>query len=53
MEDWEAAFRKSHTDLPADRVFAERRDILTESSGEIAIAVSWQADVGITGAEFS
>ncbi len=27
MEDWEEAFRKSHTDLPADRVFAERRDI--------------------------
>jgi L-lactate dehydrogenase complex protein LldF len=30
-EDWEAQFRKSHTDLPADRVFHERRDILTEA----------------------
>ena len=30
-EDWEADFRRMHTDLPADRVFAERRDILTEA----------------------
>ena len=50
-DDWEREFRKAHTDLPADRVFAERRDILTEAragcaSGFIA------ADVGITGANF-
>ena len=32
MEDWEEAFRKHHTDLPADRVFAERRDIARSSS---------------------
>ena len=31
MEDWEDSFRKSHTDLPPDRVFHERRDILTEA----------------------
>ncbi len=30
-EDWEDSFRKSHTDLPPDRVFRERRDILTEA----------------------
>ena len=30
-EDWEESFRKSHTDLPADRVFRERRDLLTEA----------------------
>jgi L-lactate dehydrogenase complex protein LldF len=27
-EDWEADFRRLHTDLPQDRVFHERRDIL-------------------------
>src|SRR3954447_20687723 len=30
-EDWEESFRKSHTDLPPERVFHERRDILTEA----------------------
>ena len=30
-EDWEESFRASHTDLPEDRVFGERRDILTEA----------------------
>ena len=51
MEDWEAAFRKSHTDLPADRVFRERRDILTEARTKLR-ARFLQADVGITGANF-
>src|SRR6202035_667284 len=27
LEDWEDSFRKSDSDLPADRVFHERRDI--------------------------
>ena len=40
MEDWEEAFRKSHTDLPADRVFAERRDMLTEARRQVAVTVS-------------
>src|SRR6201999_4278180 len=51
MEDWEAAFRKSHTDLPADRVFAERRDILTEARAKLRDRY-FEADVGITGANF-
>ena len=51
MEDWEAAFRKSHTDLPADRQFNERRDILTEARAKLR-ARFLAADVGITGANF-
>src|SRR5262249_27551175 len=51
MEAWEAAFRKSHTDLPADRVFAERRDILTEARTKLRSRFL-AADVGITGANF-
>src|SRR6185437_6488127 len=51
MEDWEAAFRNSHTDLPDDRVFAERRDILTEARGKLRSRFL-AADVGITGANF-
>jgi len=50
-EDWEAQFRKSHTDLPADRVFAERRDILTEARTRLRERFL-AADVGITGANF-
>ena len=50
-EDWEAQFRKSHTDLPADRVFHERRDILTEARTKLR-AKFLAADVGITGANF-
>ncbi len=50
-EDWEAQFRASHTDLPADRVFAERRDILTEARSRLR-AKFLAADVGITGANF-
>ena len=50
-EDWEAEFRRAHTDLPADRVFAERRDILTEARGKLRERFL-AADVGITGANF-
>ena len=50
-EDWEEQFRKSHTDLPADRVFNERRDILTEARTKLRQKFL-AADVGITGANF-
>ncbi len=50
-EDWEAEFRRAHTDLPADRAFAERRDILTEARARLR-ARFLAADVGITGANF-
>ena len=50
-EDWEAQFRASHTDLPADRVFTERRDILTEARSRLRERFL-AADVGITGANF-
>src|SRR5579864_3694960 len=50
-EDWEESFRKSHTDLPADRVFHERRDILTEARTKLRQKFL-AADVGITGANF-
>ena len=50
-EDWEAQFRASHTDLPADRVFSERRDILTEARTKLRQSFL-AADVGITGANF-
>ena len=50
-EDWEAQFRKSHTDLPVDRVFSERRDILTEARTKLREKFL-AADVGITGANF-
>jgi L-lactate dehydrogenase complex protein LldF len=51
MEDWEAAFRKAHTDLPADRTFTERRDVLTEARTRLR-SQFLAADVGITGANF-
>ena len=50
-EDWEESFRKSHTDLPPDRVFRERRDILTEARAKLREKFL-AADVGITGANF-
>jgi L-lactate dehydrogenase complex protein LldF len=50
-EDWEESFRKSHTDLPRDRVFHERRDILTEARTRLRERFL-AADVGITGANF-
>ena len=50
-EDWEAQFRISHTDLPIDRVFGERRDILTEARTRLRDKFL-AADVGITGANF-
>jgi L-lactate dehydrogenase complex protein LldF len=51
MEDWEEAFRKHHTDLPAERQFHERRDILTEARTRLR-SQFLAADVGITGANF-
>lgn len=50
-EDWEASFREMHTDLPKDRVFSERRDILTEARTKLRSRFL-AADVGITGANF-
>ena len=50
-EDWEESFRKSHTDLPVDRIFRERQDILTEARGKLREKFL-AADVGITGANF-
>ncbi|WP_426955322.1 LutB/LldF family L-lactate oxidation iron-sulfur protein [Muricoccus radiodurans] len=50
-EDWEESFRKTHTDLPPDRVFHERRDILTEARTRLRERFL-AADVGITGANF-
>ena len=50
-EDWEESFRRSHTHLPADRVFHDRRDIMAEARSELR-ARFLAADVGITGANF-
>ena len=50
-EDWEESFRKVHTDLPADRVFHERRDIMNEARTLLRERFL-AADVGITGANF-
>ncbi|MGH7057725.1 MAG: LutB/LldF family L-lactate oxidation iron-sulfur protein, partial [Acetobacteraceae bacterium] len=50
-EDWEARFRRAHTDLPKDREFQSRRDILEEARGELRRKFL-AADVGITGANF-
>jgi len=50
-EDWEESFRKVHTDLPVDRVFNERRDIMAEAR-TLLRAKFLAADVGITGANF-
>jgi L-lactate dehydrogenase complex protein LldF len=49
--DWEETFRKAHTDLPENRIFHERRDILTEARGKLREKFV-TADVGITGANF-
>jgi L-lactate dehydrogenase complex protein LldF len=51
MDDWESAFRKAHTDLPADRTFNERRDVLIEARTKLR-SKFLAADVGITGANF-
>src|SRR6201995_879124 len=51
MEDWEAAFRTAHADLPADRTFTERRDVLIEARTKLRSRFL-AADVGITGANF-
>jgi L-lactate dehydrogenase complex protein LldF len=50
-EDWEESFKASHTDLDQDRVFGERRDILTEARKKLREKFL-AADVGITGANF-
>ncbi|WP_456307939.1 LutB/LldF family L-lactate oxidation iron-sulfur protein [Rhodovarius crocodyli] len=50
-EDWEDSFRRAHTELPADREFHERRDILTEARARLRNKFL-TADVGITGANF-
>jgi L-lactate dehydrogenase complex protein LldF len=50
-EDWVASFRRAHTDLPADRVLAERSDIMAEARAYLR-ARFLAADVGITGANF-
>ena len=50
-EDWEESFRRSHTDLPADRVFHDRREIMAEARSQLR-ARFLAADVGITGANF-
>ncbi|HTW27676.1 MAG TPA: lactate utilization protein B [Acetobacteraceae bacterium] len=50
-EDWEESFRRSHTELPPDRVFHERRDILNEARARLRDRFL-AADVGITGANF-
>ncbi|PZW46550.1 L-lactate dehydrogenase complex protein LldF [Humitalea rosea] len=51
LEDWEKTFRAVHTDLPADRVFGDRRDILAEARTRLREKFL-AADVGITGANF-
>ncbi len=51
MEDWEAAFRDAHTELPVDRRFNERRDVLIEARTQLR-SKFLAADVGITGANF-
>jgi L-lactate dehydrogenase complex protein LldF len=50
-EDWEQRFRAAHTDLPKDRVFGERRDIMAEARQKLRERFL-AADVGITGANF-
>jgi L-lactate dehydrogenase complex protein LldF len=50
-EDWEESFRRAHTELPPDRSFAERRDIMAEARARLR-ARFLAADVGITGANF-
>jgi hypothetical protein len=50
-EDWEADFRRAHTDLDPNRVFNERRDILAEARTRLRQRFL-AADVGITGANF-
>ena len=50
-DDWESSFRRAHTDLDPDRVFVERRDILTEARTRLR-GKFLAADVGITGANF-
>jgi L-lactate dehydrogenase complex protein LldF len=48
-EDWIEAFREKHTELPADRAFAERKTLIDEAR-TILRSRFLAADVGITGA---
>ena len=50
-EDWEESFRKVHTHLDPNRVFAEKRDIQSEAR-TLLREKFLAADVGITGANF-
>ena len=50
-EDWEESFRKVHTGLDPNRVFAERKDIMAEARALLREKFL-AADVGITGANF-
>ncbi|NKC30450.1 lactate utilization protein B [Falsiroseomonas selenitidurans] len=50
-EDWESTFREMHTELPRDRVFHERSDIMAEARTKLRSRFL-AADVGITGANF-
>ena len=50
-EDWEESFRKVHTQLDPNRVFAERADIQAEAR-MLLREKFLAADVGITGANF-
>ncbi|MBO0712347.1 MAG: lactate utilization protein [Acetobacteraceae bacterium] len=50
-EEWEESFRKAHSDLPPERVFGERREILAEARTRLREEFL-TADVGITGANF-
>jgi L-lactate dehydrogenase complex protein LldF len=49
--EWEKSFREHHKDLSPDRIFHERRDILTEARAKLRSRFL-AADVGITGANF-
>ena len=49
MPEVEAAFRKAHTHLPADRRLSEYSDLLTEARGVLRKKY-FEAEVGITGA---
>jgi L-lactate dehydrogenase complex protein LldF len=51
LDDWEDSFRRVHTELPAERVFHDRRDLLAEARTRLREKFL-AADVGITGANF-
>ena len=51
QSDVEESFRKTHTDLPADRPLSEPRQLLDEARAKLRNRFI-KADVGITGANF-